>query len=223
MDGEGDGPGALVSDRSVVGGRDARGLDRPARRARARARDRDRDARGGSPTVLGLGVLARETGKSARRSGPETGAGTRARCAERSVGDGLDARGSRRTCFAVSRSRSGLRLRCLLRLRERLRAGDSFRAARAGRRSSSSSESRSFAATGSCSIASVLISWSMSSSPMVLDVARAFTRRFRRQRVLRGNAGFGRASPVSVAFVGRARGRVIQLRGPVIRRRICDP
>ena len=62
MDGEGDGPGALVSDRSVVGGRDARGLDRPARRARARARDRDRDARGGSPTVLGLGVLARETG-----------------------------------------------------------------------------------------------------------------------------------------------------------------
>ena len=222
MDGEGDGPGALVSDRSVVGGRDARGLDRPARRARARARSRSRRARRIADR-LRFGRFGEGNGKSARRSGPETGAGTRARCAERSVGDGLDARGSRRTCFAVSRSRSGLRLRCLLRLRERLRAGDSFRAARAGRRSSSSSESRSFAATGSCSIASVLISWSMSSSPMVLDVARAFTRRFRRQRVLRGNAGFGRASPVSVAFVGRARGRVIQLRGPVIRRRICDP
>ena len=222
MDGEGDGLGALVSDRSVVGGRDARGLDRRRGEASARARSRSRRARRIADR-LRFGRFGEGNGKSARRSGPETGAGTRARCAERSVGDGLDARGSRRTCFAVSRSRSGLRLRCLLRLRERLRAGDSFRAARAGRRSSSSSESRSFAATGSCSIASVLISWSMSSSPMVLDVARAFTRRFRRQRVLRGNAGFGRASPVSVAFVGRARGRVIQLRGPVIRRRICDP
>ena len=180
MDGEGDGLGALVSDRSVVGGEGCAGVGSSGE-ASARARSRSRRAKRIADR-LRFGRFGEGNGKSARRSGPETGAGTRARCAERSVGDGLDARGSRRTCFAVSRSRSGLRLRCLLRLRERLRAGDSFRAARAGRRSSSSSESRSFAATGSCSIASVLISWSMSSSPMVLDVARAFTRRFRRQR-----------------------------------------
>lgn len=40
MDAEGDGRGAVVSERSVVGGRGARGKGRPARRARARARSR---------------------------------------------------------------------------------------------------------------------------------------------------------------------------------------
>jgi len=101
------------------------------------------------------------------------------------IADAGSARGVRRTRDVSSRpiagfarrrtlSLAGLRLRLRSRLRLRLRD----LGARAGRRSSSSSESRMGAASPSGFASSARISWSMSFSP----IARASERSTRRRR-----------------------------------------
>ena len=140
------------------------------------------------------------------------------------IADAGSARGVRRTRDVSSRSIAGFaRRRTLslvglrLRLRSRLRLRLRDLGARAGRRSSSSSESRMGAASPSGFASSARITWSMSFSP----IARASERSTRRRRASRRRPRCARLSRGIGALFRATRRCSLRVRAVVARGTHC--